>query len=368
MTGPPGQPTISRQPLNAFFRLFYVGTIVARLPVWLFVALFAAPSPKWSAKQTLLCRIAKAVTDLRSRIGITETLSLKPGREGNRFQVIQPLSQDLYKGPLSSSTSPEAVGATWFPEAPGKDISSKTVALYLHGGAFVINDGRDETSGFGCKLLTDSGVGIDAVLSLQYRLSGYGGRAPFPAAFQDCLTAYLYLIRTLEIPPRQIVLCGDSSGGNLAIALIRYIHEFGTSDIPLPKCAALFSPWVSPLDFDVSKSPRSNSDYLPSSFLQWGAVTYTTGVSNASSNPYIVPLGHAFATSVPIFVNTGTAEIFLDVVRKWAEEMQAVEGNQVEVHLEDSGVHDTLLAGALVGFEQSAKDAVAQMGAFVRRF
>uniref|UniRef100_A0A8H7KD97 Alpha/beta hydrolase fold-3 domain-containing protein n=1 Tax=Bionectria ochroleuca TaxID=29856 RepID=A0A8H7KD97_BIOOC len=370
MAGPQEHPTVSRQPLNALFHLLYAVTIIVRLPFWLIVALLARQNPKWSVKQALSRPIAKAIIDLEARIGITEKISLEPGREGDRFQVIQPHSSDLYKGPLSSSNvSPDAVGVTWFPQAPGKDIISKTVALYIHGGGFVMHNGRNKECSHACKTLIGNGdTGIDAVVSLQYRLSGYAGQFPFPAAFQDCLTAYLYLINILGVPAQQVVLCGDSAGGNLIISLLRYIQEFSDLGIPTPKCAALFSPWVSPLDYDMSKNPRDNTDYVPSSFLEWGVVTYTAGLSAVSSNPYIIPAGHAFATPVPFFVNTGTSEIFLDDVRKWVDEMQAVAGNHIELHLEDSGVHDTFLAGTLIGFEKSAQDAIDQMGCFVRKF
>lgn len=212
--------------------------------------------------------------------------------------------------------------------------------------------------------------GVDAVFSLQYRLSGWSGLFPFPAALQDALTGYLFLLQKLEIPSKQIVVCGDSAGGNLAIALLRYIQEFGSTTepkIPPPRCATLLSPWVAPFDFDLKSSPRRNSDYLPTSFLQWGAHTYAAGLPNAASNPYITPLGNPFATPVPIFVNAGNAEIFLDANRSWVEDMKKIGGNRVEFHEEDAAVHDTFLIANILGWEESAKGVISEMGAFISK-
>lgn len=57
---------------------------------------------------------------------------------------------------------------------------------------------------------------------------------PFPAALLDGLAVVHYLIFTLGYHPRNIILSGDSAGGNVALALTRYLR-----DAPLPSKAAL---------------------------------------------------------------------------------------------------------------------------------
>jgi acetyl esterase/lipase len=369
MTDSNKPPLLAHQPLKLLFQLAYFTTIIARLPLWLTVAFVGPlrPHPKWTAKQTLMTQVAYAVTDLKSRIGVTSELSLQQNKEGERFQVVDPSTSETYKGPLvSEAVKPVPVGGTWFPQAPGKDIASKVVVLYLHGGAFVEGDGRDEYCGFPGKTMVERG-GVDAVFSLQYRLSGWSGHNPFPAALQDALTGYLFLLEKLGIPSHQIVLCGDSAGGNIAIALLRYIEEFGTTT-PRPRCATLLSPWVAPFDYNTKRSPNHKSDFLPTSFLRWGAHTYSEGMTNASSNPYITPLGNPFTTSVPIFVNAGNAEIFFDENKSWVEQMKQIKGNLVEFHEEDAALHDTFLIAALLGFEESAQEVISAMGVFIHKF
>lgn len=361
-------PLLSYQPLRFLFQLLYFVTVIPRLPYYLVISLIPSlrPNPKWSAKQTFLTRICIPLLDATSRVGITEALTLESGEQGERFQIVAPSTSDVYKGPLASETiKPATTGGTWFPHAPGTDVTSKTVFFYVHGGAFVQGDGRDARSGAGVKKLLEKG-GADIVFSVQYRLSGYGGRDPFPAALQDVLSGYLFLLNKLHIPARQIVLTGDSAGGNLAVALLRYLHEFGdVIDTPTPQCAVLFSPWVAPLDYDMTGNPNCSTDFIPKSFAVWGAHTYSDGLPDAASNPYVTLLGHPFPTPVPIFAHAGAAELFCDRIARWADEMRAVEGNVVEMYQEPDAVHDTFFGGHLLGFEESALDVVARAGEFV---
>lgn len=240
MTSRDRHPLVSYQPLRFFFQLSYTVLVILRLPYYATVSLIPSwrPNRTWSAKQTFMTRITYPLLDAVSRVGITETLTLDPGKEGRRFQTVPVSPSDVYKGPLASETiKPAKTGGTWFPDAPGRDITSKTVILYFHGGAFIQGDGRTAQYGSTAKYFLEKGT-ADAVFSLQYRLSGHGGVNPFPAALQDALSSYLFLLDELHIAPRQIILAGDSAGASLATALLRYLHEFGSVfATPTPKCA-----------------------------------------------------------------------------------------------------------------------------------
>ncbi|KAI4859414.1 alpha/beta hydrolase fold-3 domain-containing protein [Hypoxylon rubiginosum] len=365
-------PLVSYQPLRLLFQLTYLGTVVARLPLWAFTALVKPfrPHPGWSAKQTFMVRAAYAIVDIESRVSITKPLSLKGGKEGNRFQTVEPpQSLDRYKGPLESdSVKPAVVGGTWYPHAPAADIASKLVVLYFHGGAFVKGDGRTDDAGFAAESWIQKG-GADAVFSLQYRLSGYSGRDPFPAALQDALTSYLFLLDDLKIPARQIVLSGDSAGANLVVALLRYLYEHGTElGLPVPRCAALISPWVAPFNYKLLGNPNSKTDFLPESFLRWGANAYAGRfLADPESHPYITPLGNPFPSPVPVFASGGSAEVLFADIAQWVKEMEENNENKIEFYQEDAACHDTLLVGGFLGFEESAWTVAAKMGDFVRK-
>ncbi|KAI4865015.1 alpha/beta hydrolase fold-3 domain-containing protein [Hypoxylon rubiginosum] len=362
-------PPTSYQPLKLLFQIGYAVTVAARLPIWAITALLPPlrQHPSWTAKQSFLAHLAYMVLDTPSRIGITETLSLESRKEGDQFQVINPADSRFYEGPLVSDIKPAAVGGTWYPHRPrvGADWASSLVVLHLHGGAFVTGNGRIHHGGFVGKNWVEE-CGAAAVFVPQYRLSGYAGLNPFPAALQDSLTAYAFLLYELGVPAHQIVLAGNSSGGNLAVALLRYIKEFGHNlGLPTPRCAVLLSPWVSPFDYDLAENPNRVSDYVPKSFLRWGAETYAGHLPDARANPYITPSAAPFAVSVPMLVSVGTAELFHGAVTNWVGKMNELSENSVELYHENGASHDTFFSGNLTGFDESTRVVAAKIREFL---
>ncbi|CAN8097864.1 unnamed protein product [Discula destructiva] len=212
---------------------------------------------------------------------------------------------------------------------------------------------------------------MQGVFSIQYRLSGYGGRDPFPAAIQDIVTAYLYLTRTCKIPSSSIVVAGNSSGGNLVIAFIRYLEQV-TPDIGRPLCAAVVSPWVAPLESLKPAYARKTlknhaTEYVADSFHKWGARTYLPfGGVDASTAAYITPLGHPFSTSTPIFVSSGECELLGPSIVAWAAEMRAYSDNQLQLHCDKMGVHASILNGDAIGWGESAREISFRIGEFAQ--
>jgi alpha/beta hydrolase fold len=73
------------------------------------------------------------------------------------------------------------------------------------------------------------------VLCVQYRLPSHpGGR--FPAALQDAATSFQHLL-DLGVPASHIILSGDSTGGQLAVSLLRYISDYPKA-LPKSFCRA----------------------------------------------------------------------------------------------------------------------------------
>lgn len=383
MTGTKGEtfPVLAHQPLRFLYQLSGgLFILFFRLPVWCVQALIpeCRPHAKWSFKQALMARLTRGIVDLYSNVGITETHTLEPGKEGDRFQIADPFSPKYYGGPLASNpeVKPAPVGGTWFPERPDVDKGvGCAVVLHIHGGAFVLGDGRTGYSGFLAKTLMDR-AGVCAVFAPQYRLSGYAGAGagaanPFPAALQDVVTSYLYLTQKLGIPPQRIVLCGDSAGGNLVIALLRYLDAFGGDlGVAAPSCAVLIAPWVNPLaslgpDSVYKEHKHWATDYLPVSFLRWGAKVYSSGLADENMQ-YVTPLGNPWKTQVPVFVSMGEAEILETDGTAWCRQMQEA-GSNVEVYYEENAVHDTLLMGAIIGWEESAQVVATKIGEFLTK-
>ncbi len=107
------------------------------------------------------------------------------------------------------------------------------ICVYLHGGAFVAggpNSHRDMAS----YLAKKAGVWM---LMVDYRLAP---EHPFPAALEDASVLYLELLER-GIEANQLVMGGDSAGGNLALSTLQFLRD---SDVPLPAAMFYFSPWL----------------------------------------------------------------------------------------------------------------------------
>lgn len=95
---------------------------------------------------------------------------------------------------------------------------------------------------------------------------------PYPTPVDDCLSAYLFLLEKIGNPD-QIVLAGDSAGGNLVLSTLLRIAEHGFQS---PAGAILLSPWV-----DLTDNGRLPSwdlyrkiDYLPADMAKLFAIAY----------------------------------------------------------------------------------------------
>lgn len=370
---------LTYHPFKGAYALAALGFELLRLPIWLikYITPYGRQHKTWTFRQALSIRLFSSAVYHIARLQLKTPLPLAPGKEAERFVVIPSADGKFYTGPLAPNeyVKPEKVGSSWYPAplTPSSDTRKLTVVLHLHGGAYVLGDGRTEASGyFVSKLLKHAGA--THVFAPQYRLSTLPASAtsnPFPAALQDCLTAYLYLVNTLNISPENIVLSGDSAGANAAIALLRYISEFGASlNIPNPSAAWLWSPWVQPRDSitaALTQNINYSTDYLSYPFTQWGGYAYA-GFSGPEilNSEYISAMEKPFKTEVPLWVHTGDAEVLYFEDVRFVDFMKKA-GNKVDLEVEPGAPHDILLVGGQLGFDGSATRGARAAGMWLGR-
>lgn len=167
-----------------------VVSILARLPWWLVASVVPGLRPRrsWTVKAAFMTRLSRAGIDVQCNLGTTATVSLEPGREGDRFCVFGPFEDDVYVGPLSPRAAagdgatvirPGKTGGTWYPQRPSDGGEPpKTVVMHVHGGGFVVGDSRDYCQHLAKTLL--SVAKVDAVFCPEYRLSGKSLRTRHP--------------------------------------------------------------------------------------------------------------------------------------------------------------------------------------------
>lgn len=190
------------------------------------------------------------------------------------------------------------------------ELLASRVVLMIHGGAFVAGSAADHRQVSGT-------LGKDLqckVLAINYRLAP---EHPYPCALHDCLSAYFYLIQTLNFHPRDVFLYGTSAGAQLTIAMSLWLRDHSC---PLPAGAIAVSPG---LDFTGSTPSRylhGDYDFVP---LTWTSPAfqkqgkhsfYLNTNAHLVYSPYVSPV-YAEATAsplCPILLQTGGAERYRD--------------------------------------------------------
>lgn len=195
----------------------------------------------------------------------------------------------------------------------------KYVILYCHGGGFSTGSclyGRTLTSKIAKSTSMD-------VLSFDYRLAP---EYPYPAAVEDALKAWDYLM-LLGYGARDVIVAGDSAGGNLALVLV---HELKKQGRILPRGLVLWSPWT-----DLTSSGESfqkNADVDPVLDEEYiGKMIQAYAGKEALDNPKISPLFGDFKGFPPTCIQVGANEILLSDSLRLHEKMIAV---NVPVHME----------------------------------
>jgi monoterpene epsilon-lactone hydrolase len=148
----------------------------------------------------------------------------------------QPLFGALITQPEGANfTRDEFAGVPVEITEPADGVSNTDrVLIYLHGGGY--SNGLAAWARRGTARLA-SGLGC-RVVTPDYRLAP---RFPFPAAHEDVLAVYQYLIGPGGFLPGRVAVAGDSAGGALTVSLCADARDLG---IPMPACGMLNSAWA----------------------------------------------------------------------------------------------------------------------------
>jgi monoterpene epsilon-lactone hydrolase len=195
--------------------------------------------------------------------------------------------------------------------------SKPGIVLYLHGGAYAVGS----VNGHRAMLARLAKACQMKVLAIDYRLAP---EHPFPAALDDALTAYHWLI-SQDYDPSNIVIAGDSAGGGLAIATLVSLRD---DKLPLPACAVCLSPWLN-LSHTEQKSNNNNDPFLNPTILDVYARYYAGETDTA--NPLISPIFADLQGLPPILIQVGTNEILLDQIQDFYEKARQA---NVEIELD----------------------------------
>jgi acetyl esterase/lipase len=191
-------------------------------------------------------------------------------------------------------------------------------------------------------------------LAIAYRLAP---EHPFPAAYDDALTAWRFL-RNQGISARHIAIGGDSAGAGLTVALISRLRD---ADEELPACAWLISPWT---DLTLSGSTLASKDavdpLMHKTYLDELADAYLAAEMDRK-DPRVSPLYARLDSFPPILIQVGSAETLLDDASRFAKVAGAADV-MVTLEIWPDMIHAWPLWNAHL---ESGRRALASAGAFI---
>ena len=185
----------------------------------------------------------------------------------------------------------------------------KYVILYCHGGGYMTGSYRYARS-ITNKLASSTSMDV---LSFDYRLAP---EHPYPAAIEDALKVWDYLMYQ-GYGARDIIIAGDSAGGNLALTLTLALKEQGRL---LPRGLLLFSPWTDMTRSGKSYQKKASADpILTLEYIEEAVRAYAG--ENDLEDPMISPVFADFTGFPQTFIQVGTNEILLSDSLKLDKQM-----------------------------------------------
>lgn len=197
-----------------------------------------------------------------------------------------------------------------------KEKKIETVIYHLHGGAYGIrymDPYRDIA-------LQYSKVAGDAeVISIDYDC------APshlFPTALDESVAVYEWMLEE-GYDAKNIVIIGDSAGGNLALVTTMYLRDH---KIPLPKAIITFSPWTCLGTEFPSRVTNDEKDLLlgkDSPLMSRLVKEAPYGAEADKKSAYVSPVYGDYTGFPTMLVQCGGYEILLDEITEMANKAKA---------------------------------------------
>ena len=320
------------------------------------------------AGEALLDRARKLLRDVDE--AVSATLAVGGELLGRVARLLEPLSglvaqeeglhdaraaferlQAGFSPPAGTSVRPVTAGGVPSLIAAPPDDPEPTV-LYLHGGGYVVG------SAFGYQPHAGAlaAAAQTAVLVPDYRLAP---EHPFPAAVQDAVSAYRWLLEQ-GVPADRVVVAGDSAGAALAMSLLLTLKD---QCAPYPGAAVLLCPWLD-LGLHEMARPTDAGEAAAPMATDAEATRCTRAYLNGhpADDPIVDPLGADLAGLPPMLIQAATGDARLADAEALAIRAQE-HGVAARLELYPVQAHAFQLFWS---FLPEAADAFAAAGEFIR--
>jgi dienelactone hydrolase len=231
---------------------------------------------------------------------------------------------------------------------PHGTLRARQIILYVHGGAYFAGSGRTHLA----LIARLSRLAMREVIAPDYRLLQ---DAPFPAAFDDVLAVWDYLIARGH-DPQDIVIGGDSAGGGLALSLLSHLTLHGQP----PAGLFAFSPWTDmTLHGNSLHAATTREVVLPVERMAEAATLYLAGAP--PEDPRASPLFARYITPPPVLLQAGSHEALCDDAVRMADHLCAA-GGEVTLQIWPDCPHVWQMFD---GWLPEARDALKDTARFV---
>lgn len=228
----------------------------------------------------------------------------------------------------------------------------KQTLLFLHGGGFAFGSAANYRA-FVARLCKQAGIGQAWVPD--YTLMT---QAPFPAGLNDVVAVWKAMVR--EHGQHELLLAGDSAGGNLSLALC---HAMNREHSRLPSRVYLSSPWLNPSLCEGDVHPEVKDAFLgpdEAKAKDWLKRMFANPYASHHSpeDPLISPLLGDLSNLPPLYVQCSANEVFMVDSLRLVKQAQQL-GTVCHVDVWSGVFHDFILFSPTMPEGKAAFDAAA---------
>ena len=241
-----------------------------------------------------------------------------------------------------------SVAAEWV-TAPDSD--SSRVVLYFHGGGYTIGSIASYRS-FTGRLARASRARL---LSVGYRLAP---EHPFPAAVEDAVASYRWLLDQ-GISPSRIAVVGDSAGGGLALSLAVSMRDAGR---PVPATIVTIGPSTDLAKEGTSMKERAHLDPIVNYESSMKYALRYVGTPDKLKHPLASPLYADLHGLPPLLIMIGTHETLFDDSTRLAAKAEAA-GVEVELDIWQEMIHVWPIFADIL---PEGRQAISKIGDYIR--
>ncbi len=234
------------------------------------------------------------------------TTDENPWARGHSLEILRQVAAGItadVQDYTATAVNADGVDAEWV-IANGVPADAP-ITLYFHGGAYLCGHPAQYRN----MTVWLSRIAQVRVLAADYRLAP---EHPFPAAFEDALTIYRWLLAQGDADAQQLIVAGDSAGAGLAVTVVADAHAAG---LPRPACIIGNSPYADlRLQSPSLDDPKRNQQEPNKITIQWLARTYLEagGKSVDAGDARHSPVYRDLTGIPPLLIQTGNLDNLQD--------------------------------------------------------